>query len=104
MVVQFGLATIPFGIDWRAWAFTSGTTSGTSGSMRQADELSMTIAPALAAIGLNSRLTEAGVLDKTRSTPAKASGRSASTGYARPRNASGCPALRGEARNLIEST
>ena len=31
--------------------FTSGTISGTSGSMRQADELSMTMAPAAAIFG-----------------------------------------------------
>ena len=79
MVEQFGLATIPFGMLFRAWALTSGTTSGTSGSMRQALELSITIAPARAAMGLVSRLTEAGVLDSTMSTPAKASGQMAST-------------------------
>ena len=48
MVVQLGLATMPFGMSSRAWALTSGTTSGTSGSMRQADELSITMAPAAA--------------------------------------------------------
>ena len=42
MVVQLGLATMPLGIGSRgAWALTSGTTSGTSGSMRQAEELSI---------------------------------------------------------------
>ena len=48
MVVQLGFATIPLGIVSNAWGLTSGTTSGTSGSMRHADELSMTIAPAAA--------------------------------------------------------
>ena len=43
--------------------------------MRQALELSITIAPACAAMGLASRLTEAGVLDSTMSTPANACGR-----------------------------
>ena len=72
---------MPLGI-WRsASALTSGTTSGTSGSMRQALELSMTMAPARAAMGLYSRLTAAGVLDRTMSTPANASGRIGSTGY-----------------------
>jgi len=52
MVEQLGLATMPFGIFCRASALTSGTTRGTSGSMRQALELSTTTAPALAAIGL----------------------------------------------------
>src|ERR1019366_10626606 len=81
IVEQFGLATMPFGIFLSASGFTSGTTSGTSGSMRHALELSITIAPAFAAIGLDSRLTEAGVLDNTISTPTNASGRIGSTVY-----------------------
>ena len=48
IVVQFGLATIPFGMCSKASRLTSGTTSGTSGSILQADELSMTMAPAAA--------------------------------------------------------
>src|SRR3954467_13149681 len=86
MVEQLGLATMPLGMWRRASALTSGTTSGTSGSMRQALELSMTMAPALAAIGLYSRLTRAGVLDRTISTPANASGRIGSTVYVLPLN------------------
>ena len=71
IVEQFGLAMIPL---WRAmaWALTSGTTSGTVGSIRQALELSTTTAPAFAAIGLHSREIDAGVLDRTMSTPSKA--------------------------------
>ncbi len=42
MVVQFGLAMIPFRTARASDGFTSATTSGTSGSMRHADELSMT--------------------------------------------------------------
>src|SRR5262245_15085226 len=102
IVEQFGLATIPLGMLRRASALTSGTTSGTSGSMRQALELSTTIAPARAAIGENSRLIDAGVLDRTISTPAKASGRNSSTGYDLPWNSIALPALRSEARNLME--
>src|SRR6266851_6717222 len=101
MVEQFGLATIPLGIRDRASALTSGTTSGTSGSMRQALELSTTMAPALAAIGLYSRLIAAGVLERTMSTPANASGRNSSTGCFLPWNSMVLPALRVEARNLI---
>src|SRR5438105_2967992 len=104
MVEQFGLATMPLGIFLSASAFTSGTTRGTSGSMRQALELSTTIAPALAAMGLYSRLIMAGVLDNTISTPAYASGRIGSTGYCLPRNSMNLPALRSEARNLIDFT
>src|SRR5436309_11846659 len=101
MVEQLGLATMPLGMCLRASAFTSGTTSGTSGSMRHALELSTTMAPALAAIGLLSRLTEAGVLDSTISTPENASGRIGSTVYVLPLNSIDLPALRSEARNLI---
>src|SRR5882757_836181 len=99
MVEQFGLATIPLGMCRNASALTSGTTSGTSGSMRQALELSMTMAPFPAAIGDDSRLTEAGVDDSTICTPAKASGRIASTVYDFPLNTIALPALRSEARN-----
>ena len=60
MVVQFGLATMPLGMWCSASALASGTTSGTSGSRRQADELSMTMAPAAARRGASSRETEAG--------------------------------------------
>ena len=54
IVVQLGLATMPLGIEWRSAAFTSGTTNGTSSSMRQALELSITIAPAAATLGASS--------------------------------------------------
>jgi hypothetical protein len=48
MVVQFGLAMMPFTASSIACGFTSLTTSGTSGSMRQPLELSMTVTPAAA--------------------------------------------------------
>ena len=48
IVVQLGLATMPLGIESNACGFTSDTTSGTSGSRRQAEELSITAAPAAA--------------------------------------------------------
>ena len=69
IVVQFGLATIPFGIEARASAFTSGTTSGTSGSMRQADELSITVAPAAATRGARARDAVAPAENRARSSP-----------------------------------
>ena len=50
---------------------TSGTTKGTSGSIRQKDVLSMTTAPAAAAFGLNSAETDAPGDDKTMSVPLK---------------------------------
>ena len=51
IVVQFGLATMPLGMSSRSSGFTSDTTSGTSGSLRQALELSTTTAPASATRG-----------------------------------------------------
>ena len=42
IVVQFGLAMMPLRASATASGFTSLTTSGTSGSIRQAEELSMT--------------------------------------------------------------
>lgn len=45
IVVQFGLAMMPLGRLSAASGLTSETTSGTSGSMRQAEELSITTAP-----------------------------------------------------------
>ena len=55
MVVQLGLAMMPLGRCAKAWAFTSGTTSGTSGSIRHAEELSITTAPACATTGARER-------------------------------------------------
>ena len=69
IVVQFGLATMPFGIDRSASAFTSGTTSGTSGSIRQADELSITVAPAAATFGASAREVGAPAANRARSRP-----------------------------------
>jgi len=69
MVVQFGLATMPFGMRWSAWGLTSATTSGTSGSMRQADELSTTVAPAAATVGAHWRLALAPAEKSAMSTP-----------------------------------
>src|SRR5437660_10803308 len=102
MATQFGFATIPF-LMWCSWsAFTSGTTSGQSGSIRHADELSTTTAPAFAAIGENSLLTDDGVLESTIWTPANASGRIGSTVYGFPLNSTVLPALFSEARNLMD--
>ena len=69
IVVQFGLATMPFGIDRSASAFTSGTTSGTSGSIRQADELSITVAPAAATRGASARDAVAPAENRAMSRP-----------------------------------
>ena len=58
IVEQFGLAMIP---SWpsRSSGLTCDTTSGIAGSIRQADELSITVAPRATAAGASSRDTSA---------------------------------------------
>ena len=68
MVEQFGFAMMP-AVPAIAWAFTSGTTSGTFGSMRKALELSITTAPDVTADGANSRLRSAPAEKSAISTP-----------------------------------
>ncbi len=70
IVVQFGLATMFLGMRSSSWALTSGTTSGTSGSIRHAEELSMTIAPVSATRGASSRDVGAPAENNTMSRPA----------------------------------
>ncbi len=48
IVVQLGFAMMPLRASFTACGLTSLTTSGTSGSSRHADELSITVAPASA--------------------------------------------------------
>jgi hypothetical protein len=70
MVVQLGLAMIPLGRLARAWGFTSATTSGTWGSLRQAEELSITTAPAAATLGASALDVSLPAEKKTMSRPA----------------------------------
>ena len=69
MVVQLGLATMPLGRWSRSCGLTSDTTSGTSGSIRQADELSTTVAPAAATRGASAREVVAPAENSTMSRP-----------------------------------
>ena len=94
MVVQFGLATIPFGMSSRLSAFTSGTTSGTSGSMRQADELSTTMAPAAAMAGLYARDEVLPALRSATSMPDQSAPAASSTPTSAPCQSSTLPAER----------
>src|SRR5688500_7195425 len=55
----------------RASGLISGTTSGTLASMRNAEELSTTMVPAPAALGANSRDTEAPAENRARSIPSQ---------------------------------
>src|SRR5216683_744727 len=72
IVEQFGLAMMPrFWYCAIASGLTSGTTSGTSGSMRKHEVLSMTIAPAFVARGANTADTLLPGEDRTMSMPLK---------------------------------
>jgi hypothetical protein len=96
-VVQLGLAMIPRGREPIAERLTSGTTSGTSGSIRNAPELSTATAPLAAAIGAHFRETSSGTSNMATSTPSKTSGASARTVSSAPRTVIRLPAERGEA-------
>ncbi len=72
MVEQLGLAMIPFlGRFAMACGFTSGTTSGTPGSMRNCEVLSMTRQPAAAARGACTAEIAAPGENSARCVPAK---------------------------------
>src|SRR4051812_42574395 len=80
---------------------TSGTTSGTSGSIRKAAELSTTVTPRAVAIGAHSSDTSSGTSNMATSTPSNASGVSSRTVSWSPRQLSCLPAERPEARSRI---
>ena len=71
IVVQLGQDAMPFGRSRRSSGLTSATTSGTSGSIRNAAELSMTFAPAAAATGAHSSAIGSSTSTITRSSPSK---------------------------------
>src|SRR5690349_11004598 len=98
MVVQLGLATMPLGMLANACALTSGTTRGTSGSMRHADELSTTIAPAAATVGAIASEVVLPALNSARSRPRKSAVAVSSTATARPFQSIVEPAERLEAK------
>src|SRR5579862_10064610 len=100
-VVQFGFAMIPFGRRARCSGLISGTTSGTSGSIRNAPELSTATAPRSAATGAHSAETSSGTSNMATSMPSNASSLSAMTSVSRPLTMSWRPADRGEAISLI---
>src|SRR5690242_2856290 len=92
---------IPLGRSATISGLTSGTTSGTSGSMRYAPELSTTTAPRAAAIGAHRAETSSGTSNMATSTPSKTSALSACTSARRPRTRSWRPAERAEATRRI---
>ena len=73
MVVQLGFAIIPRGRTNASSPFTSGTTKGTSSSMRNALELSIMIAPYRVIVSANSLEIPAPADVKAISTPLKSS-------------------------------
>ncbi len=83
MVEQFGLAMMP-ACPAMASGLISGMTSGTEGSMRNAEELSTTTAPARTAMGANFFEIDPPALKKATSTSRKLFSVSSSTAISRP--------------------
>ena len=83
---------------------TSETTSGTSGSIRQAEELSTTITPAAANAGASAREVVAPAEKSAMSSPLGSAVAASSTTTSRPANGSTVPAERAEAKKRISST
>ena len=102
MVVQLGLAMMLRGWISAASPLISGTTSGTSGSCRKAEELSMTTQPHSAAMGAYLRDRSPPALKSAISTSLKESAVSSSTVSFLPQNSTCFPAERWEASNLRE--
>ena len=75
------------------------TTSGTSGSIRHALELSMTVQPRFAASGASSLLVPPPALNSAMSTPSNASGVARPTVWSVPPTFTTRPALRADARS-----
>ena len=98
MVVQLGFAMMPFGRSSAASGFTSETTSGTSGSLRHAEELSTTTAPEAANFGANSRDVVAPAENSAMSMPEKSAVATSSTTTSAPCQGSVVPAERAEAK------
>ena len=107
MVVQLGLAMIPFFKEWARLAtsrakFTSDTTSGTSGSLRQADELSITVTPAAANRGACTSDIVFPAENNAMSRPVGSAVAASSTSISCPRKGSLRPCERADAKNRTE--
>ncbi len=103
IVVQFGLAMMPLRASAIAPGLTSDTTSGTSGSMRNAEELSMTVTPAAAKRGASSRDDVAPAENRAMSRPAGSAVAASSTTISPPPHGSVVPAERAEAKKRSSS-
>ncbi len=104
MVVQFGLAMMPFGRCRAASGFTSETTSGTSGSIRQAEELSITTGPCEATFSARALDVAPPAENRTMSRPVKSAVAASSTVTSVPCHGRVRPALRAEANSRSSST
>jgi hypothetical protein len=98
IVVQFGLAMIPFGVERASSPLTSATISGTSGSMRNAEELSITTAPAAANFAAYARDEVAPAENSAMSRPLGSAVSASSTTISVPFQGSVDPAERAEAK------
>ena len=98
IVVQFGLATMPLGMVSRSSGLTSLTTSGTSGSLRQAEELSTTMAPTAATWGASSFEAAPPLENSAMSRPEKSAVAESSTVTSPPAHGRVVPAERAEAK------
>ncbi len=98
IVVQFGLATMPLGMSSRSSALTSETTSGTSGSLRHALELSTTTAPAAATTGAHCLEVAPPLENNATSRPEKSAVAVSSTVTCSPFHGRVVPADRAEAK------
>ncbi|BCI92864.1 hypothetical protein NIIDMKKI_80700 [Mycobacterium kansasii] len=107
MVVQFGLAIMPFlgapAPRTSRSKLTSETTNGTSGSLRHADELSITVTPAAANRGACTRDIAAPAENRAMSRPLGSAVVASSTSISWPRKASLRPWERADAKNRTDS-
>ncbi len=103
MVVQFGLAMMPLGrLCASRSKFTSETTSGTSGSLRHADELSITVTPAAANRGACTFDIAPPAENNAMSRPVGSAVSASSTSISWPRNGSLRPCERAEAKKRTD--
>ena len=98
IVVQLGLATMPLRASRTASGLTSDTTSGTSGSIRKAEELSITVTPAAAKRGASARDVAAPAENRAMSSPRGSARAASSTVISPPRHGSVVPAERADAK------
>src|SRR5690348_5725108 len=104
MVVQLGFAMMPLGASRTRCPLTSDTISGTSGSIRHAEELSMTIAPAFANRGASSFDVEPPAENSAMSSPDGSALEASSTRMSTLSHGNVDPAYRDEAKKRMSST